>query len=177
WSQSLADSVRVDRRRPGVQGADMQVVEREFRENRIIYRYIEPNACEVQEKCVSGTGWRRLLQFSTTDENIGNRTLDIGAVDYYLSGSQTLNDKYHIFEYSSCHQHYHFTHYGEFALGTNGHNEATTSKRGFCLQATDRFSNHEQSPLHNPYGGCDYQGVEVGWVDQYKAGLPCQWID
>lgn len=181
YSAAVAEKARVDRRRKDkkgafIEGADMQVVDREFRENRIIYRYIEPNACEVQEKCVTGTGWRRLLQFSTTDENIGTRTLDIGAVDYYLSGGQTLNDKYHIFEYSSCHQHYHFTHYGSFTLGDSTA-QTTNAKRGFCLQATDRFSNHEQSPLHNPYGGCDFQGVDVGWVDQYKAGLPCQWID
>jgi hypothetical protein len=45
------------------------------------------------------------------------------------------------------------------------------------LQSTNRSANHEFSPLHNPYGGCDFQGVEAGWVDQYKIGLPCQWVD
>jgi len=160
--------------KPGTNGADLQVVASEFQTNRIVYKYIEPNACELkEEKCVTGSGWRRLLEFATSDENVGNKTLDIGAVNYYLSGAKTLNDQYHIFEYSSCHEHYHFAHYGSFSLG----NDATTSKRGFCLQSTDRTSNHELSPLHNPYSGCDYQGVEVGWVDQYKAGLPCQWID
>ncbi|MBA2542917.1 MAG: hypothetical protein H0V17_24940, partial [Deltaproteobacteria bacterium] len=36
---------------------------------------------------------------------------------------------------------------------------------------------HEFGPLTNPYGGCDYQGVEASWADQYKAGLECQWVD
>jgi hypothetical protein len=174
WDPKIADSVRVSKI-TNDKGGDLQVVESEFRNNRIVYKYIEPNACELQEeKCVTGSGWRRLLQFATSDENVGVRTIDIGAVNYYLTGAKTLNDRYHIFEYSSCHAHYHFTHYGSFSYGGD---EATTAKRGFCLQSTDRFSNHELSPLHNPYGGCDYQGVEVGWVDQYKAGLPCQWID
>jgi hypothetical protein len=174
WDQATADRVRISRMKPGVTGADLQVVESEFRQNRVVYKYIEPNACELkEERCVTGSGWRRLLEFATSDENVGTKTLDIGAVNYYLSGAKTLNDQYHIFDYSSCHGHYHFAHYGSFSLG----DAATTSKKGFCLQSTDRTSNHELSPLHNPYGGCDYQGVEVGWVDQYKAGLPCQWVD
>ena len=37
--------------------------------------------------------------------------------------------------------------------------------------STDRFSNHELSPLHNPYGGCDYQGVDVGWAGSVLAPL------
>jgi hypothetical protein len=65
-------------------------------------------------------------------------------------------------------------HYGTFSYNNNA---ALTTKRGFCLQSTNRLSNNEYSPLHNPYPDCHYQGVEVGWVDEYKAGLPCQWID
>lgn len=174
WDPAIANRVRVSRM-TNQTGADLQVVESEFHNNRIVYKYIEPNACELsEEKCVTGSGWRRLLAFATSDENVGARTLDIGAVNYYLTGNKTLNDQYHIFEYSSCHEHYHFAHYGSFSFGGD---QATTAKRGFCLQSTDRFSNHELSPLNNPYSGCEYQGVEVGWVDQYKAGLPCQWVD
>ncbi len=174
WNRAKADRVRFHAPTNN-SGADLTVVQKEFRVNRVTYRYIQPNACELsEERCVTGSGWRKLLQFATSDENVGNHPLDIGAVDYYLTGEQSLNDRYHIFEYSSCHSHYHFSHYGSFSLGND---EATTAKRGFCLQSTDRLGNSEQSPLHNPYGGCDYQGVEVGWIDQYKAGLPCQWID
>jgi len=79
-----------------------------------------------------------------------------------------------VFEYSACHKHYHFTHYGTFSYDNNA---ALTTKRGFCLQSTNRLSNNELSPLHNPFPDCHVQGVEVGWVDEYKAGLPCQWID
>jgi hypothetical protein len=65
-------------------------------------------------------------------------------------------------------------HYGSFSFNNDA---ALTHKRGFCLQATNRLANNEVSPLPEPYGDCSYQGVSVGWVDEYKAGLPCQWID
>jgi hypothetical protein len=175
WNAATADQVRVGPLSTTA-GADLQVVQSEFHINRTIYRYFQPSACELVEQCIGAPGWRRLLQFATADRNTGNHTLNIGAVDYQLTGvgGPTLNDVNHIFEYSSCHKHYHFTHYGSFSYGGN---LATTTKRGFCLQSTDRFSNIEVSPLDNAYAGCEYQGVEAGWVDEYKAGLPCQWID
>lgn len=175
WDAALADRVRVGPISTTA-GADMAVVASEFHTNRTVYRYVEPNGCEMAEQCVGGPGWRKVIQFATTDRNTGNHTLDIGAIDYYLTGAggPTLNDQYHIFEYSACHKHYHFMHYGSFSIG-NG--EAATTKRGFCLQSTARFSNVEVSPLYHNYGGCEYQGVAAGWVDQYKIGLPCQWVD
>src|SRR5262249_45886512 len=63
---------------------------------------------------------------------------------------------------------------GTFSYGDGA---ATTAKRGFCLQSTVRTSNNELSPLSNVYYDCGYQGIEVGWADEYKAGLECQWID
>lgn len=172
WDRNLANQARVGTAAPG--GADLSLELEEFLVNRVTYRYIAAGACELSEQCVGGSGWRRLLQFATSDRNVGDKALHIGDVDYYLTGTQTLNDKYHIFQFDQCHQHYHFAHYGNFTFGGDAE---MTAKRGFCLQSTARPSNHEKSPLHNPYGGCETQGVEVGWVDQYKAGLPCQWID
>ncbi|HEY8076549.1 MAG TPA: lysyl oxidase family protein [Labilithrix sp.] len=176
WDPALADSVRsgpitID---PKTNGADLLPEAAEFRVNRVTYRYIAPNDCAIQEKCVGGTGWRKLLQFSTADRNTGTTALNIGYVDYFNQDGGSSLSQHNVFEYSACHKHYHFTHYGTFSFGGN---ESTTSKRGFCLQSTNRLSNNEFSPLHNPYPDCHVQGVEVGWVDEYKAGLPCQWLD
>jgi hypothetical protein len=147
----------------------------EFRVNRLIYRYIPANDCALVEQCVGGTGWRRLLQFATADRNTGTTNLNIGAVDYFSQNDGgTALSQHGVFEYSACHHHYHFTHYGTFSYNND---PSTNHKRGFCLQATDRFSNIEVSPLPNPYANCWYQGIMPGWVDEYKAGLPCQWID
>jgi hypothetical protein len=65
-------------------------------------------------------------------------------------------------------------HYGSFSYGAE---RSLTAKRGFCLQSTLRATNNELSPLGNKYYDCRYQGVEVGWADEYKAGLECQWLD
>jgi len=153
-------------------GPDLQVFKQEFRTNRLIYRYISPDSCTVAEKCVGGTGWRRLLQFSTADENTGTTDLDIGLVDYFIDGVKNPLQMHHVFEYSTCHNHYHFTHYGQFSFG-----DATVSKRGFCLQSTNRVANRTTSPLSHVYGDCRHQGISAGWVDEYRAGLECQWVD
>lgn len=153
-------------------GPDLDLIEEEFETRRVVYRYIPPTSCTIVEGCVGGAGWRRLLQFSTSDKNTGAKTLDIGAVDYYVSGKNGYVSDWGLFELSECHLHYHFQHYGDFTYGPE-----IERKNGFCLQSTSRPMNHEQAPLTNAYGGCDYQGVEAGWADQYKAGLECQWVD
>jgi hypothetical protein len=156
-------------------GANLTPEAWEFRINRIIYRYIPPGDCALVEQCVGGSGWRRLLQFATADRNTGTQDLVIGSVDYFhqTDGGTTLS-QHNVFEWSACHHHYHFTHYGSFDFNNDPN---ANHKRGFCLQATDRFSNIEVSPLPNPYANCWYQGIMAGWVDEYKAGLPCQWFD
>ncbi len=173
WNQTLADQSRVGPL-TNMNGSNLAPEAFEMHNPRVTYRYISPGDCAVAEGCVGGTGWRRLLQFATADRNTGTKPLNIGSVDYFITGTTTLNSQYNIFEFSACHHHYHFTHYGSFSFNNN---QATTNKRGFCLQSTNRFSNNEYSPLHNPYANCSYQGIDVGWVDEYKAGLPCQWID
>lgn len=173
WSQARADSVRVYPATTDT--ADLEVYLEDFLINRIEYKYFSGDACELKEQCIGAPGWRRVLQFNSSDQNRGKQTLDIGAVDYYFSGKTTLNDLYNVFEADQCHGHFHFQHYGQFSLDAPGAN--VTNKQGFCLQSTNRAANNEHSPLHNPYGGCDYQGVAAGWVDQYKIGLPCQWVD
>lgn len=143
--------------------------------NHIVYRYFPEDACEMEEKCIGAPGWRRLLMFDALDQNVGGAPINIGAVDYYISGGDTENQLHGMYEYSACHKHYHFKHYGEFGL--EGANIDAGYKVGFCLQSTDRLSNNESSPMYNPYGNCKYQGIEVGWGDRYQAGLPCQWLD
>ncbi|MBX3191147.1 MAG: hypothetical protein KF819_29390 [Labilithrix sp.] len=171
WDPVVAERVRVSEISSDTKGADLRVVKSE--RARVIYRYVAPNACEVEEKCVTGTGWRRLVQFSTAVENVGDKALAIGAVDYYGSGAQTSNATHNVVEYSSCRAQYDFRHYGAYTVAP----DAKTSKRASCIQSTARTANHELSPLHNPYGACDDQGVEVGWADEQRAGTPCQWVD
>ena len=166
WDAEVAEFARIGEVTQD-DGPDLKVIEDDLAINRIIYRYFEPNSCALAEACISGSGWRRLLQFTATVHNIGPATLDIGPV----VAQNPLNN---LFQYNTCHAHYHFSDYGDFYF--SGEDEALTSKQAFCVESTNRFSNNEWSPIVHDYT-CRNQGVQAGWVDEYVAGLDCQWID
>jgi len=166
WDADLAESVRVGPVTT-VEGPDLQVVGSDLEVNRIVYRYFRPDSCALAEQCVNDSGWRRLLQFNGTVQNVGAVAMDIGAVDV----SNPLNA---LFQYNSCHNHFHFSDYGDFYFAGGEQNFA--SKQAFCVESTDRLSNNEWSPLTHSFT-CRFQGVQAGWVDEYHAGLDCQWID
>ena len=156
WDADLADQVRVGE----VIAADapnLKVVSEDLQNNRIIYRYFPANSCALAEGCVNGTGWRRLLQFDATAHNLGAAALDIGPI---IAENPLTN----MFEYNSCHAHFHFQNYGEFQLGTT----SQPSKQAFCVESTSRFSNNELSPLTHAYS-CTNQGIQAGWVEDRKS--------
>lgn len=174
WDPALADAARVEEVTvPDV--PDIAVIGEGLDVQRMIYRYIAPDSCAMVEGCVGGSGWRRLLQFDASVKNLGGVALDIGEVDYYLEDTGTELGDHHVFVYSSCHEHYHFSHYGDFQFHTG--ESFRGNKQAFCLQSTNRYSNNESSPLTHPYGSCEYQGIQAGWGDDYGAGIECQWID
>ena len=166
WDGDLADAVRVG---PitNQDAPDLMVAGEDLDTNYISYRYIEPDNCGLEEGSLGGGGWRRLLHFGATVHNVGGQPLVIGPV----VAEDTVN---HVFEYSPCHDHFHYSHYGDFALGDV--NQSQSSKQAFCVQSTSRYSNNEDSPLTHAYS-CADQGIQTGWVDEYVAGLDSQWID
>jgi hypothetical protein len=175
WDAELAKKVRVG---PvtNAKGSDLQVLGDELLVNRLTYRYIDSSSCALAEQCVGAPGWRRLLQFNASEKNLGVTPLDIGDVDYFLDdpSNPTPNANHHLYEYSECHKHYHFTHYATFSYG--GRTDLG-SKRAFCLESVARYSNNENSALWSPYNDCAFQGISAGWGDQYNAGIECQWVD
>jgi hypothetical protein len=174
WSAEVAAGVRRSTLTTNA-GPDLVPDAEGFRQHRFSYRYIPASSCTLEEACVGGPGWRKLLLFPTADLNAGNAALDIGWVDYFHKEGGSVLSKHGVFEYSACHNHYHFMHYGRFQLGDGS--TGIARKNGFCMQPTERTENHELSPLHHPYIDCLNQGVSVGWIDEYKMGLECQWMD
>lgn len=167
WSAAVADQVRLGQASPS--GADLQVLSAGLENHRMIYRYVEPGSCAIEEGCVGGSGWRRLLQFDASVQNIGAHPVHIGDVS-----PQSAAVQHNMFEFSACHGHMHFSHYGSFRFEAGP--EPLGSKRAFCLESVSRYENDEETPLTHPYG-CDYQGIAAGWGDDYIAGIECQWID
>jgi hypothetical protein len=145
---------------------DLAVLPENLENNRIVYRYIEPDSCAVEEACVTGSGWRRLLMYDASIKNASTVDLTVGAVD-----ESSPFVEHNVFEFSACHEHYHYSHYGDFRYGS-----LPGDKRAFCIESTDRYYNSEQTPLTHPYG-CDNQGIASGWGDTYIAGIECNWID
>ncbi|MDL2335232.1 MAG: lysyl oxidase family protein [Chloroflexota bacterium] len=176
WDAALADQYRYGDdtgRTP-----DLQTFVPDFLPSRTVYRYVHSSGsggCEVEEGSVTGTGWRRLLEFTTADENVGETALTIGGVDYTISGHPGQLEKHNLYVFSPCHGHLHFKYYAN--LRWTGHGKIFNTKKGFCLQSTFRPANRETSPLHNDFSSCDYQGIAPGWMDQYTAGLTGQWVD
>jgi hypothetical protein len=167
WDAARADAVRVGAQVPG--GAQLRALEGGLTDHRIIYRYFSPGSCAIAEGCVGGPGWRRLLQFTATVQNLG---AEAAAIEDVGPGSPpVLNNMVSL---SQCHQHMHFNHYGRFTFGTG--DQQLGGKRAFCLESTSRYFNNEATPLTHPYG-CHFQGVAAGWGDDYIAGLDCQWVD
>lgn len=167
WEASLADAVRVGR-----QVADtvqLKAVSEGVEDHRIVYRYFAQDSCAIAEGCVGGPGWRRLLQFTATMQNLGALDAALGDV-----GPDSAPVRNNMVSMSECHGHMHFNHYGNFTFGDG--QQQLGSKRAFCLESTARYFNNEQTPLVHPYG-CDFQGTAAGWGDDYIAGLDCQWVD
>jgi hypothetical protein len=150
-------------------GADLAVVEDDMiDENRILYRYFDAASCEIGEGAIAQPGWRRLLTFSASVRNDGTQPLHIG------DPTDPANPwvKSNVFEFSACHHHYHFSHYGNFS-----YNGSPGTKRAFCLEDTNRFHNDERTPLTAEHQSCNFQGIGAGWGDEYNFGLPGQWVD
>jgi hypothetical protein len=168
WDPQVADQFRVGSV-TNLHGSDLDV-------NRLIYRYIESDSCALVEQCVTGSGWRRLLAFNASERNLGTKAVHIGDIDYFVDDPDdpTPNANHHVFEYSACHNHFHFSHYASFSLGGESDLGA---KRAFCVQSVYRYSNNEHSPTWSLYDNCAFQGITEGWGDQYNAGIECQWLD
>ena len=174
WDAAIAGAVRIGEV-TNPDGPDLIPSMEEFVKHRFNYRYIPAHSCTIVESCVGGPGWRHLLQFPTGDINVGAKPLKIGRVDYFNAHSGTLLSKHGVFEFSECHGHYHFSEYGSFTVGSGS--DAVSHKNAFCLQPSGRVWNHELSPLHHDFVDCIDQGDAVGWNDEYKMGLECQWLD
>lgn len=133
----------------------------------------EGEDCELEKDegpCVNASGARTLLRFTTYTPNVG-----VG--DMYLGAP---NDYPELYNFSDCHDHYHFDSYAEYDLldkdGTTV--VAAGGKRAFCLIDLDDFGEDSGDPRFGcSFDGSIEQGISAGWADYYSSVLSCQWID
>lgn len=124
--------------------------------------------CEVVEGCVGGSGERSLLRFDAGIQNLGSSDL--------ILGDPQGNP---LFEYSSCHDHYHFSSALQFELlhqdGTPvelGGTALVGRKQSFCMMDIEHLAGNEAEQFD-----CSNQGISSGWEDIYDQSLDCQWLD
>jgi hypothetical protein len=133
--------------------------------------FVEDDDCVLLEGCVGGTGWRRVLTFTTTTPNSGSRDLTMGVPSNHPD----------LFHFSECHEHYHFDGYAVYELRDADGVVATGHKQAFCLLDWGSWA----WPGEDAHYSCSNQGIGRGWYDEYYAfwqgdnylGLDCQWID
>jgi hypothetical protein len=148
---------------------DLQLDQNRLRsEVGISEAYFSQTSCSVVEGCVGGQGKRRLLHFAVMTPNMGD-------LDMYLGVPDPNNP---IFQYSACHNHYHFNGYALYqVLDSSGNVVVTGRKRAFCLEDFERQSNPPLGVPARAQYDCSNQGISMGWADTYYNGLSCQFMD
>jgi hypothetical protein len=139
---------------------------------------ISATACSAIEGEVT-PGLRRLVRFTVMTPNIGNQDIFVGDPNVHVAAGDGL------FEFASCHNHYHFRHYALYELVDPRTGQVwRAAKRGFCMLDTD--------PNPVPVGGVPpgspkfrncgavgipgNQGVTAGWADTYRFTLAGQYF-
>ena len=121
------------------------------------------NTCELYEGCVGGVGGRMLMLFTAAFPNIGSADLVMGIPANHPE----------LFNYSGCHDHYHFDEFARYELFDGDTVAATGHKQAFCMLDSVSWAWGNEFPKFD----CANQGISRGFSDFYDAGLPCQWID
>src|ERR1051325_416203 len=125
---------------------------------------ISATACSAIEGEVT-PGLRTLVRFTVMTPNIGNQDIFVGDPNEHVAANDGL------FEFATCHNHYHFRHYALYQLI----DPATgfvwkAAKRGFCMLDTDPNPQWLGGPTPGPgkFKNCGavgipgFQGINAG---------------
>ncbi|MGH9195557.1 MAG: lysyl oxidase family protein [Acidimicrobiia bacterium] len=160
------------------------------------WKEFKQSDCQVQEGMIQA-GKRRVLRFEFTTPNLGPGDLIVGSP----------SDHPEWFEYSSCHNHYHFRQYADYrlwtpaqyaqwdafrkanpeldgaeALAASGLKPVRGDKRGFCVVDIVPYGPGvaKYFDCGGRFQGVDIpgtQGISVNWADEYTSDLDGQFID
>jgi hypothetical protein len=142
--------------------------------------------CSVEEGNIP-TGTHRSLRFSVLINNIGDADLYVGDPLAHMdpNGDGNFSDQDGLFEFASCHAHFHFRNYATYEilrLNADGSLGAPVQarKRGFCMLDTTPSKSDAASPKGRFYMNCGNltlhgnQGISTGFGDMYVKQLPGQ---
>ena len=149
--------------------------------------YLAPNLCSVIEGDVP-PGTHQVLRFTVTTPNIGDADVAIGDPRVHIdpNGDGDYSDSDGLYEFATCHHHFHFRNYARYELlplradGTLGPS-VKSRKRGFCMIDVTPF-NETAAPKERVYPSCGTpeiagnQGISVGYADTYVKALAGQYF-
>lgn len=134
--------------------------------------------CSVEEGGIT-PGRHTLIRFTVTTPNVGTADIFVGDPNEHVAADDGL------FEFASCHNHYHFRHYALYELIDPQTGFVwRAAKRGFCMLDTDPNPQWLGGPKPGPrkYGNCGavgipgFQGISAGWADTYNLHLGGQYF-
>lgn len=131
---------------------------------KIRYKKFGRRSCALEERCVGGTGRRKLLKFATG-------IINHGSDDYYIGRPRDNIDG--TFEWSQCHRHWHHNGIADYTLLDKDNDRVIVGhKQSFCMEDTQPYSARGRGKY-----SCRNQGISSGFQDVYKSYLDCQWLD
>ena len=140
------------------------------------------NFCSVQEGGITA-GEHDILRFTVTTPNIGDADVFVGSPLAHMdpNGDGNFTDSDGLFEFASCHGHFHFQHYATYKLIDSDGTVWKAAKRGFCMLDTDPYNVGTGDGTWN-YRNCGsatrdgFQGISDGWADTYVFKLGGQYF-
>jgi hypothetical protein len=131
--------------------------------------------CSVQEGEIT-PGEHQLARFTVATPNIGDADLVVG------DPNEHLNDG--LFEFATCHNHYHFRHYALYQLVEPATGKVwKAAKRGFCMIDIEKYQpytgtadNKRHFASCGAIGVPGNQGISKGWSDVYVWKLGGQYF-
>ena len=139
---------------------------------------IPAGSCTAIEGNVT-PGVRKLVRFTVMTPNTGNQDVFVGDPNEHFAANDGL------FEFATCHNHFHFRHYALYELVDPRTNKVwRAAKRGFCMLDTDPnpVPVGGVPPGPGKYRSCGAigipgnQGISPGWADTYRFLLPGQFF-
>jgi hypothetical protein len=123
----------------------------------------------VTERCVGGTGPRRVMRFAVAAINQGQEDL----------APPPIESRPDLFVYSPCHGHYHYEGFASYELlDTAGNVILRGHKQAYCMEDTAQAPHLQGAGIAcDKRYDCETQGIQRGWFDLYGNALDCQWID
>jgi hypothetical protein len=138
--------------------------------------------CSVIEGGVT-PGTHTVVRFTVTTPNVGDADVFVGSPLKHMdpNGDGSFADQDGLFEFASCHQHFHFQHYAKYQLIDAAGKEWKAAKRGFCMLDTDPYNVNNGDGTWT-YRSCGtltrdgFQGISDGWADTYVWKLGGQYF-